>query len=68
MPPSAYLAAFVELIHLDFTGGHVARAIKQIGGWLAGPSEVVWMAPLNAAAIVILLRVAVWGKPIRGCG
>jgi hypothetical protein len=59
MPPSAYLAALAELAHLDF-GEHVTRALRQIGGWLAGPSELVAMAPLNAAAIIILVRVMLW--------
>jgi hypothetical protein len=59
MPPSAYLAALAELAHLDF-GEHVTRALRQIGGWLAGPSESVAMAPLNAAAVVILIRVMLW--------
>jgi hypothetical protein len=57
MPPSDYLAALIELAHLDVAGEHVTRALAQIGGWLAGPSESVAMAPLNAAAIVILIRV-----------
>jgi hypothetical protein len=57
MPSSAYLAAFAELAHLDFAGEHVTRALRQIGGWLAGPSESLAMIPLNAAAIVILFRV-----------
>ncbi len=60
MPPSAYLAALAELAHLDFAGEHITRALRQIGGWLAGPSESVAMAPLNAAAIVILIRVMLW--------
>jgi hypothetical protein len=60
MPPSAYLAAFAELAHLNFAGEYVTRALHQIGGWLAGPSEFVAMAPLNAAAILVLLRVALW--------
>ncbi len=60
MPPSAYLAAFAELAHLNFAGEYVARAMQQIGGWLAGPSEFAAMAPLNAAAILVLLRVALW--------
>jgi hypothetical protein len=60
MPPSAYLAALAELAHLNFAGEHVARAMRQIAGWLAGPSESVVMAPLNAAAILVLLRVALW--------
>ena len=60
MPPSAYLAALAELAHLNFAGEHVARALRQIGGWLAGPSEAIAMAPFNAAAILVLLRVALW--------
>jgi hypothetical protein len=36
------------------------RAIREIGGWLAGPSEAVVMAPLNAAAVVVLVRVVLW--------
>jgi hypothetical protein len=60
MPSSAYLAALAELFHFNFAGEHVVRAIRQIAGWLAGPSESVVMAPLNAAAIVVLVRVAVW--------
>jgi hypothetical protein len=60
MPPWAYLAALAELAHLDFAGEHVTRALRQIGGWLAGPSESAAMAPLNAAAIIILIRVILW--------
>jgi hypothetical protein len=60
MPPSAYLAALGELARLEFAGTHVARAVRQIGGWLAGPSESFLMAPLSAAALVVLVRVAVW--------
>jgi len=60
MPPSAYLAALAGLVHLDLAGEHVARALRQIGGWLAGPSESYLMTPLNAAAIAVLVRVAAW--------
>ena len=38
----------------------MARALRQISGWLAGPSEMIAMAPLNAAAILVLVRVALW--------
>ena len=57
MPPSAYLAALGELAHGEVAGEHVVRALKQIGAWLAGPSEAIVMAPLNAAAVAVLLRV-----------
>ena len=40
MPPSAYLAALQELLRFDFAGEQLARAIRQVGDWLAGPSEV----------------------------
>jgi hypothetical protein len=62
MPPSAYLAAVLELLHLEFAGEHVVRAARQIAAWLAGPSELVVMAPLNAAAIIVVMRVAVWRR------
>src|SRR5262249_58507544 len=60
MPPSAYLGAIAELAHLNFAGEYVARALRQIGGWLAGPSEMIAMVPLNAVAILVLVRVALW--------
>ena len=62
MPPAAYLAALGELMHLDLAGEHVMRALRQIGGWLSGPSEALAMAPLHAAAIVVLVRVALWRR------
>jgi hypothetical protein len=62
MPPSAYLGAIAELAHLNFAGEYVARAQRQIGGWLAGPSEMIAMAPLNAVAILVLVRVALWRR------
>jgi hypothetical protein len=60
MPPSAYLAAIAELVHLNFAGEYVARARHQIASWLAGPSEMIAMAPLSAVAILVLVRVALW--------
>src|SRR5712691_3759580 len=56
MPPSEYAGALIDLLHLNLAGEHAARAIRQICGWLAAPSESVVMAPLNAAAIVVLAR------------
>ena len=61
-PPSAYLAALAELAHLNFAGEYVARALRQIGGWLAGPSEMIALVPLNAVAILVLVRVALWRR------
>ena len=51
-----------ELVQLNFAGEHVLRALRQIAGWLAGPSESLAMAPLNAAAVVVLIRVVLWQK------
>jgi hypothetical protein len=62
MPPSAYLAALAELAHLNFAGEYVARARHQIAGWLAGPSEAIAMVPFNAAAVLVLVRVALWRR------
>ncbi len=60
--PSVYLAALGELARLDFSGEHVRRAGLQIAGWLSGPSESFLMAPLDALAVVVLVRVAIWGR------
>jgi len=62
MPPSVYWAALVELLHLDFAGARLARAVERIGEWLAGPSEAVALVPLHAAAIAVLVRVALWRR------
>jgi hypothetical protein len=62
MPPSGYLAALAELLRLGLSGEHLARAARQIGGWLAGPSELGAMAPLNLATVIIVIRVAVWRR------
>jgi hypothetical protein len=62
MPPAAYLAALSELLHVDLAGEHVTRALRQIGGWLSGPSEALATAPLHAAAIVVLVRMALWRR------
>ncbi len=62
MPPLAYVAAFAELLRSNFTGEHVTQMLRQLGDWLAGPSEFIVMAPLHLAAIAVLVRVAVWGR------
>jgi hypothetical protein len=55
-PPSVYIAALAELARFDFAGEDISRALRQIGGWLAGPSEWVAMAPVSAAALFVLIR------------
>jgi hypothetical protein len=62
MPPSAYVAAFAELAQFHLAGEHVVRALRQLAGWLAGPSELALMAPLDVAALAVLVRVAIWGN------
>jgi len=62
MPPAAYVAAFGELLRLDFSGEHMRRGILQIARWLAGPLSFFLMVPLHAAAITILLRVTFWSR------
>jgi len=57
MPPGAYIAALWELLRLDFAGGDLARGARQIGRMLLGPSESVGMAPVHAAALLIVVRV-----------
>jgi hypothetical protein len=58
MPPSAYLSAFHELLRFDFAGENIWQALRQLGAWLAGPSELVLMAPLHVVALIIVVRVA----------
>jgi hypothetical protein len=57
-PPSVYLLALQDAIRLDFSAGNVARIARQLVGWLAGPSESVLMAPINALAILVLVWTA----------
>jgi hypothetical protein len=57
MPPGAYVAALWELLRLDFAGGALARGARQIGRMLLGPSESIAMAPVHAAALLIVVRV-----------
>jgi hypothetical protein len=58
MPPTAYVDALGELLRLDLAGAHVRMWLLQWARWLAGPSESFLMIPLDAAAIVVLFRVA----------
>jgi hypothetical protein len=58
MPPSAYTAAAADLFQLNVMGEPVARAALHLLKWLMGPSELAIMAPINAAAIVIVIYVA----------
>jgi hypothetical protein len=56
MPPDAYAAALRELLAGDVAGTHVMAALRQVGAWLAGPSELVFVAPIHAAALLVLAR------------
>jgi hypothetical protein len=61
MPPSAYGAALIDLLHLDLSSRFVGRAIHQIASWLSGPSDLRALIPLHVAAVATLLRVGFWG-------
>ena len=62
MPPSAYVAALGELLRFDFSDGNFVRGALQLVRWLAGPAETFLMVPVHVLAIVIVLRVALWGR------
>jgi len=62
MPPSAYGAALIELLRLDFGGAELRRAIAQIGAWLSEPSEIPWLIPFAAAGVVIVAKVTFRGR------
>jgi hypothetical protein len=60
MPPSAYVAAARDMLHLDFSGA--GRVVVQLANWLSGPAESYWTIPLNAAGVTILIYVVVHGR------
>jgi hypothetical protein len=62
MSPLDYLKAVIEIATLNLTGPHVIGAIRQLSGWLAGPSELLIMIPVHAAAIATLIRVGLFGR------
>jgi hypothetical protein len=62
MPPQDYVAALGELLRLDVAGEHVRRGMLQVGRWLSGPSESFLMVPFHAAAFLVLIRVALFGR------
>jgi hypothetical protein len=62
MPPMAWIDGLLELLRLDFTGGHALRAGTQLTQWLSGPAESWLLIPVHLAAIAILVRVALWER------
>ena len=57
MSPADYRDALGELMRLDLSGAHLARAATQVMDLLAGPSGQWVFAPLHLAATLIVLRV-----------
>jgi hypothetical protein len=62
MPPSAYAAALRELLHLDFGGAHLHRALVQIGAWLSEPSQLAIFIPVAAAGVLVVAYVTLRGR------
>jgi hypothetical protein len=62
MLPTDYMWALWELLRLDVAGEHVVRGINQLAAWLSGPTELIALIPLHAAAIAILVRVGLFGQ------
>jgi hypothetical protein len=62
MSPLDYLKAAGEMLRLEFTGPHVVGAVQQLGRWLTGPTEILALVPVHAAAVVALVRVGVFGS------
>lgn len=58
MPPSAYAAAAADLFSLHLASEPVMRLVRHLLRWLSGPSEMAFMAPVNALAVAIVGRVA----------
>ena len=61
MSPFDYARAAAELVTFNFSGPHLAGAVAQIGRWLSGPEHLLATAPINAAAIAVLVRVGIFG-------
>jgi hypothetical protein len=59
MSPSAWFAAVVDIVRLNWTSEPVVAAMRQLGVWLSGPTENLAMVPVHAAAIAILIDVMV---------
>lgn len=55
MPPSSWLKAAGEIVHLDFSGQHIGGGIVQIANWLSGPVESYAAIPVGAAAVAIVI-------------
>jgi hypothetical protein len=62
MPPSAWTSAIKDVLNLNFAGGPLLRALRQIPNWLSGPAESYATAPLNAVAVAVLIYVVVRGR------
>lgn len=62
MPPSRWAAALIDLATLHWTSPALAGAVSQLSFWLSGPSGSPVFIPLHAAAVVLLVRVATWGR------
>jgi hypothetical protein len=62
IPPSGYIAALLELFHLDFAGTNLHAAVAQIGAWLSGPSGIAVFIPLHLAAVAIVFDLTLRGR------
>lgn len=64
MSPLDYARAVGELIHLEFGGDYLRRALTQIASWLSGAQHLRATIPLHAAAVLIVAYVALFGRRI----
>jgi len=61
MTPLRYLQALWAMVRFDFADPMVGNAFRQLGRWLSGPTELLAMVPVHAAAVAALVRVGVFG-------
>ncbi|MDB5602263.1 MAG: hypothetical protein JWN71_4307 [Xanthobacteraceae bacterium] len=61
MTPLRYLQALWAMVRLDVADPQVGNAFRQLGRWLSGPTELLAMVPVHAAAVAALVRVGVFG-------
>ena len=62
MPPTEFVKAALDVLHLHLASDHVIAAVAKLGWWLSGPGNVYAMIPLNGAAVATLVRVGLFGS------
>jgi len=60
--PMDYFRALKQFAVLNFGSDYVTKALTQLTHWLSGPHDLMPTIPFNAAGVLILIRVAIFGR------